>query len=221
MTADEVKRYINQVAFSSAEDFLEKYKQESTQSLVISALGFYSSFMVAKEVELITRSARPDESAVRWVCDGSPAFKLESHERQEPGTDVVLHLMDEELEYLEPARIRTLITQYCDFMPVDVQLEGESVNKRDPAWRKTPRDMTDQDYIDLYRYLYPFQGDPLLWVHLNNTDYPYTLQGILYFPQALGRADWEKGDIRLYCNQVYVSDSIKEIVPRYLLPLRG
>ena len=128
--------------------------------------------------------------------------------------------MDEELEYLEPARIRTLITQYCDFMPVDVQLEGESVNKRDPAWRKSPRDMTDQDYIDLYRYLYPFQGDPLLWVHLN-TDYPYTLQGILYFPQALGRADWEKGDIRLYCNQVYVSDSIKEIVPRYLLPLRG
>ena len=101
--------------------------------------------MVAKEVELITRSARPDESAVRWVCDGSPAFKLESHERQEPGTDVILHLMDEELEYLEPARIRTLITQYCDFMPVDVQLEGESVNKRDPAWRKTPRDMTDQD----------------------------------------------------------------------------
>ena len=127
--------------------------------------------------------------------------------------------MDEELEYLEPARIRTLITQYCDFMPVDVQLEGESVNKRDPAWRKSPRDMTDQDYIDLYRYLYPFQGDPLLWVHLN-TDYP-TPSRILYFPQALGRADWEKGDIRLYCNQVYVSDSIKEIVPRYLLPLRG
>ena len=220
MTADEVKRYINQVAFSSAEDFLEKYKQESDAIIGHFGLGFYSSFMVAKEVELITRSARPDESAVRWVCDGSPAFKLESHERQEPGTDVVLHLMEEELEYLEPARIRTLITQYCDFMPVDVQLEGESVNKRDPAWRKSPRDMTDQDYIDLYRYLYPFQGDPLLWVHLN-TDYPYTLQGILYFPQALGRADWEKGDIRLYCNQVYVSDSIKEIVPRYLLPLRG
>ena len=220
MSADEVKRYINQVAFSSAEDFLEKYKQESDAIIGHFGLGFYSSFMVAKEVELITQSARPDESAVRWVCDGSPAFKLESHERPEPGTDVILHLMDEELEYLEPARIRTLITQYCDFMPVDVQLEGESVNKRDPAWRKSPRDMTDQDYIDLYRYLYPFQGDPLLWVHLN-TDYPYTLQGILYFPQALGRADWEKGDIRLYCNQVYVSDSIKEIVPRYLLPLRG
>ena len=220
MTADEVKRYINQVAFSSAEDFLEKYKQESDAIIGHFGLGFYSSFMVAKEVELVTRSARPDSEALRWVCDGSPAFQLESHSREEPGTDVILHLMDEELEYLEPARLRTLITQYCDFMPIDVQLEGDSVNKKDPAWRKSPRDMSDQDYIDLYHYLYPFQGDPLLWVHLN-TDYPYTLQGILYFPQSVGRADWEKGDIRLYCNQVYVSDSIKEIVPRYLLPLRG
>ena len=220
MTADEVKKYINQVAFSSAEDFLEKYKQESDAIIGHFGLGFYSSFMVAKEVELITRSARPDSEAVRWVCDGSPAFKLESHERSEPGTDVILHLMDDEMEYLEPARLRTLITQYCDFMPIDVQLESESVNKRNPAWRRNPREMSDQDYIDLYHYLYPFQGDPLLWVHLN-TDYPYTLQGILFFPQSVGRADWEKGDIRLYCNQVYVSDSIKEIVPRYLLPLRG
>ena len=220
MTAEEVKKYINQVAFSSAEDFLEKYKQESDAIIGHFGLGFYSSFMVAKEVELITRSARPDSEAVRWVCDGSPAFKLESHERSEAGTDVILHLMDDELEYLEPARLRTLITQYCDFMPIDVQLEGESVNKRNPAWRRNPREMSDQDYIDLYHYLYPFQGDPLLWVHLN-TDYPYTLQGILFFPQSVGRADWEKGDIRLYCNQVFVSDSIKEIVPRYLLPLRG
>ena len=220
MTADEVKKYINQVAFSSAEDFLEKYKQESDAIIGHFGLGFYSSFMVAKEVELITRSARPDSEAVRWVCDGSPAFKLESHERSEPGTDVILHLMDDEMEYLEPTRLRTLITQYCDFMPIDVQLESESVNKRNPAWRRNPREMSDQDYIDLYHYLYPFQGDPLLWVHLN-TDYPYTLQGILFFPQSVGRADWEKGDIRLYCNQVYVSDSIKEIVPRYLLPLRG
>ena len=220
MTADEVKKYINQVAFSSAEDFLEKYKQESDAIIGHFGLGFYSSFMVAKEVELITRSARPDSEAVRWVCDGSPAFKLETHERSEPGTDVILHLMDDEMEYLEPARLRTLITQYCDFIPIDVQLESESVNKRNPAWRRNPREMSDQDYIDLYHYLYPFQGDPLLWVHLN-TDYPYTLQGILFFPQSVGRADWEKGDIRLYCNQVYVSDSIKEIVPRYLLPLRG
>ena len=220
MTADEVKRYINQVAFSSAEDFLEKYKQESDAIIGHFGLGFYSSFMVAREVELVTRSARPDAEAVRWRCDGSPNFSLEACEKDDAGTDVVLHLMDEELEYLEPARLRSLITQYCDFMPVTVELEGEAVNKKVAPWRQSPRELSDQDYIDLYRYLYPFQGDPLLWVHLN-TDYPYALQGILFFPKVTGRADWEKGEIRLYCNQVYVSDSIKEIVPRYLLPLRG
>lgn len=220
MTADEVKRYINQVAFSSAEDFLEKYKQESDAIIGHFGLGFYSSFMVARQVELVTLSARPESTAVRWTCDGSPSFTLNEAERKDPGTDVILHLMDEELEYLEPARIRTLISQYCDFMPVAVQLEGETVNKQDAPWRRSSRELTDQDYIDLYRYLYPFQGDPLLWVHLN-TDYPYALQGILYFPKTTGRADWEKGEIRLYCNQVFVSDSIKEIVPRYLLPLRG
>ncbi|HBH74019.1 MAG TPA: molecular chaperone HtpG [Synechococcales bacterium UBA10510] len=220
MTAEEVKRYINQVAFSSAEDFLEKYKQEDDAIIGHFGLGFYSSFMVAKQVELVSLSARPDAEAVRWSCDGSPSFSLEAAERSEPGTDVILHLMEEELEYIEPARIRTLITTYCDFMPVEVQLEGETVNKRQAPWRKSPRDLSDEDYIELYRYLYPFQGDPLLWVHLN-TDYPYTLQGILYFPKSTGRADWDKGEIRLYCNQVFVSDSIKEVVPRYLLPLRG
>ncbi len=220
MTADEVKRYINQVAFSSAEDFLEKYKQEGDAIIGHFGLGFYSSFMVAEQVELVTRSARPDSEAVRWSCDGSPNFSLSSAEREQPGTDVILHLMEEELEYLEPARIRTLINTYCDFMAVPVQLEGETVNKMDPPWRKSARELTDKDYIDLYNYLYPFQGDPLLWVHLN-TDYPYNLQGILFFPKQTGRADWEKGEIKLYCNQVFVSDSIKEVVPRYLLPLRG
>jgi len=220
MTADEVKRYINQVAFSSAEDFLEKYKSESDAIIGHFGLGFYSSFMVAAQVELVTLSAREGSEAVRWSCDGSPRFSLEAATRGEPGTDVILHLMEEELEYIEPARIRTLITTYCDFMPVEVQLEGETVNKREAPWRKSPRDLSDNDYIELYRYLYPFQGDPLLWVHLN-TDYPYNLQGILYFPKFTGRADWEKGEIKLYCNQVFVSDSIKEVVPRYLLPLRG
>ncbi|QPN64862.1 molecular chaperone HtpG [Synechococcus sp. CBW1004] len=220
MNAEEVKRYINQVAFSSAEDFLEKYKSESDAIIGHFGLGFYSSFMVAKQVELVTLSARGGSEAVRWSCDGSPSFTLEAAERSEPGTDVILHLMEEELEYIEPARIRTLITTYCDFLPVEVQLEGETVNKRESPWKKSPRDLSDNDYIELYRYLYPFQGDPLLWVHLN-TDYPYTLQGILYFPKSTGRADWEKGEIKLYCNNVFVSDSIKEVVPRYLLPLRG
>uniref|UniRef100_UPI00404ABBAE molecular chaperone HtpG n=1 Tax=Cyanobium sp. TaxID=2164130 RepID=UPI00404ABBAE len=220
MNVDEVKRYINQVAFSSAEDFLEKYKQENDAIIGHFGLGFYSSFMVAKQVELVSLSASAGAEAVRWSCDGSPNFSLEQAERSEPGTDVILHLMEEELEYIEPARIRTLITTYCDFLPVEVQLEGETVNKREALWRKSPRDLTDNDYIELYRYLYPFQGDPLLWVHLN-TDYPYNLQGILFFPKSSGRADWEKGEIKLYCNNVFVSDSIKEVVPRYLLPLRG
>ncbi len=220
MSADEVKRYINQVAFSSAEDFLEKYKSDGDAIIGHFGLGFYSSFMVASQVELVTLSAREGSEAVRWTCDGSPSFSLESAERSEPGTDVILHLMEEELEYIEPARIRTLISTYCDFLPVAVQLEGETVNKREAPWRRSPRDLSDNDYIELYRYLYPFQGDPLLWVHLN-TDYPYNLQGILFFPKSSGRADWEKGEIKLYCNQVFVSDSIKEVVPRYLLPLRG
>lgn len=220
MTADEVKRYINQVAFSSAEEFLEKYKREDDAIIGHFGLGFYSSFMVAAKVELVSLSARPESEAVRWSCDGSPNFSLESGERTEPGTDVILHLQEEEMEYIEPSRIRSLITTYCDFLPVEVQLEGKTVNKRLAPWRQSARDLTDNDYIELYRYLYPFQGDPLLWVHLN-TDYPYNLQGILYFPKLTGRGDWEKGEIRLYCNQVFVSDSIKEVVPRYLLPLRG
>ena len=220
MTADEVKRYINQVAFSSAEDFLEKYKQDSEAIIGHFGLGFYSSFMVAERVEIKSLSARPGSVAVDWSCDGSPNYSLKEGHREQPGTDIILHLLDDELEYLEPQRIKTLINTYCDFMAVPVQLEGETINKMNAPWRKSPRELEDQDYIDLYRYLYPFQGDPLLWVHLN-TDYPYSLQGILFFPKQTGRADWEKGEIKLYCNQVYVSDSIKEIVPRYLLPLRG
>ncbi len=220
MSAEEVKRYINQVAFSSAEEFLERYQQENDGIIGHFGLGFYSSFMVAKNVELITKSAKENSQPIKWACDGSPKFSLYEQEKDEIGTDVILHLMDDELEYLEPTRIKTLITKYCDFMPIEIFLEGELINKRDPAWRKSPKQLKEQDYIDLYRYLYPFQGDPLMWIHLN-TDYPYALQGILFFPNMSGRADWEKGEIKLYCNQVFVSDSIKEVVPRYLLPLRG
>ncbi len=220
MTSSEIKKYINQVAFSSAEEFLEKYKQSEEGIIGHFGLGFYSSFMVSSKVQIISKSAIKDSSAIKWTCDGSPNFKLEETNKDEIGTDVILYLMEDELEYLEPSRIKTLIKKYCDFMPVDVQLAGESINKQDPPWRKSAQNMTDKDYIDLYNYLYPFQGEPLLWVHLN-TDYPYNLQGILYFPKLTGRADLDSGEIKLYCNQVFVSDSIKEIVPRYLLPLRG
>ncbi len=220
MNADEIKKYINQVAFSSAEEFLKKYKQDNDSFIGHFGLGFYSSFMVAKNVEIITKSAKRDSICFKWSCDGSPNFTIKESKRDNAGTDVILYLLEEELEYLEPSRIRTLITKYCDFMPLDISLEGEVINKKNPEWRKSPRELSDNDYIELYKYLYPFQGDPLLWIHLN-TDYPYNLQGILYFPKTSGRADWEQGQIKLYCNQVFVSDSIKEVVPRYLLPLRG
>ena len=220
MTVDEVKKYINQVAFSSAEEFLEKYKKNDDEIIGHFGLGFYSSFMVAKNVELITKSAIGNADSIKWTCDGSPKFIIEKVDKKNIGTDVILYISEEEKEFIEPSRIRNLIQKYCDFMPVDVMLEGETINKKEPQWRSNPRDLDDNDYIELYKYLYPFQGEPLLWVHLN-TDYPYNLQGILYFPKITGRADWENGDIKLYCNQVYVSDSLKEIVPRYLLPLRG
>ena len=220
MTDDEIKKYINQVAFSSAEEFLEKYKKNNDEFIGHFGLGFYSSFMVAEKVDIITKSAVENSKAYKWSCDGSPNYILEESERKDIGTDVILQLLDEEKEFAEPERIKSLIKKYCDFMPIDVLLEGEVINKKNPPWRKQPKELKDEDYIELYKYLYPFQGDPLLWIHLN-TDYPYNIQGILYFPKLSGRADWDKGEIKLFCNQVFVSDSIKEIVPKYLLPLKG
>tara|TARA_B100001121_G_scaffold304387_1_gene319844 strand:+ start:1 stop:1779 length:1779 start_codon:yes stop_codon:yes gene_type:complete len=220
MTDDEIKKYINQVAFSSAEEFLEKYKKNNDEFIGHFGLGFYSSFMVAEKVDIVTKSAVENTKAYKWSCDGSPNYILEESERKDIGTDVILQLLDEEKEFAEPERIKSLIKKYCDFMPIDVLLEGEVINKKNPPWRKQPKELKDEDYIELYKYLYPFQGDPLLWIHLN-TDYPYNIQGILYFPKLSGRADWDKGEIKLFCNQVFVSDSIKEIVPKYLLPLKG
>jgi len=220
MNDDEIKKYINQVAFSSAEEFLEKYKKDNDEFIGHFGLGFYSSFMVSEKVEIITKSALGNSKAFKWSCDGSPSFTLEECNREEVGTDVILYLLEEEKEFIEPTRIKSLIKKYCDFMPIDVLLEGECINKKNPPWRKKSSELKDEDYIELYKYLYPYQGDPLLWIHLN-TDFPFNIQGILYFPKLSGRADWEKGEIKLYCNQVFVSDSIKEIVPRYLLPLRG
>ncbi len=177
MTDNEIKKYINQVAFSSAEEFLEKYKKNDDEFIGHFGLGFYSSFMVAERVDIVTKSAVNNSKAFKWSCDGSPNYILEESERDEIGTDVILNLLDEEKEFAEPERIKTLIKKYCDFMPIDVLLEGEVINKKNPPWRKQSNELKDEDYIELYRYLYPFQGDPLLWVHLN-TDYPYNIQGI-------------------------------------------
>ena len=220
MTIEEVKKYINQVAFSSAEDFIKKYEKTSNDLIGHFGLGFYSSFMVAKQVEIDTLSYQEGATAVHWSCDGSPEFELTDSERTTVGTTITLFLQDEEKEYAEPQRVRQLVKTYCDFMPVKIVLDGEAINKRRALWKESPQNLTDEDYLEFYRYLYPFQEDPLLWVHLN-TDYPFLLNGILYFPKLKPDVDVSQGHIKLFCNQVFVSDHCEEIIPEFLMPLRG
>jgi molecular chaperone HtpG len=220
MTADEVKKYINQVAFSSAEEFLEKYKSAGEQIIGHFGLGFYSSFMVSSKVEIDTLSYQAGAQAVHWSCDGSPSFTLEESSRTTRGTTITLHLLDEEKEYAEASRIKQLVKTYCDFMPVPIKLDGEAINKQKSPWRQSPSELTKEDYLEFYRYLYPFQDEPLLWVHLK-TDYPFEINGILYFPKLRPDVDVTKGEIKLYCNHVFVSEHVEEIIPKFLLPMRG
>ena len=220
MTTDEVKKYINQVAFSSAEDFIKQYEKSANDLIGHFGLGFYSSFMVAAKVEIDTLSYKEGAEAVHWSCDGSPEFELTESERKTRGTTITLTLQDEEVEYAEPTRVRQLVKTYCDFMPVKIILDGEVINKQDALWKKSAQNLTNDDYLEFYRYLYPFQEDPLLWVHLN-TDYPFLLNGILYFPKLKPDVDFSKGQIKLFCNQVFVSDHCEEIIPEFLMPLRG
>jgi molecular chaperone HtpG len=220
MTVDEIKKYINQVAFSSAEDFVKKYEKDANELIGHFGLGFYSAFMVAAKVEIDTLSFQEESTAVHWSCDGSPEFELTESDRTTVGTTITLTLLDEELEYAEPQRVRQLVKTYCDFMPVKIVLDNEQINKQDALWKKSARDLTDEDYLEFYRYLYPFQEDPLLWVHLN-TDYPFLLNGILYFPKLKPDVDFSKGQIQLYCNQVFVSKHCEAIIPEFLMPLQG
>jgi molecular chaperone HtpG len=221
MTVDEIKKYINQVAFSSAEEFIEKYKSTDNDAIIGHfGLGFYSSFMVAKKVEIDTLSYQEGAGAVHWSCDGSPEFELSDSTRTERGTTITLTLQDEEQEYLESTRIKQLIKTYCDFMPVPIKFEDEEVNKHKAIWRESTQNVTKDDYLELYRHLYPFQEDPLLWVHLN-TDYPFIVNGILYFPKLKPDVDVTQGNIKLFCNQVFVTDHCEEIIPKFLMPLRG
>ncbi|MEH2082631.1 MAG: molecular chaperone HtpG [Nostoc sp.] len=221
MTADEVKKYINQVAFSSAEEFIHKYEGKSDQPIIGHfGLGFYSSFMVAQKVEIDTLSYQEGAQAVHWSCDGSPAFTIEDSSRTTRGTTITLSLQGEEEEFLEIARIKNLVKTYCDFLPVPIKLDGEVLNKQKAPWRESPSNLTKEDYLEFYRYLYPFQEEPLLWVHLN-TDYPFIINGILYFPKMKPDVDVTKGQIKLFCNQVFVSDNCEEIIPQFLMPMRG
>jgi molecular chaperone HtpG len=221
MTADEVKQYITQVAFSSAEAFVEKYKASADQAIIGHfGLGFYSSFMVAQKVEIDTLSYQQGAEAVHWSCVGNTDYQLDSSEWNQRGTKITLTLMEEEQEYLEEARIKSLVKTYCDFMPVPIKLDGEQINKQKAPWKESPSNLTDEDYLEFYRYLYPFQDDPLLWVHLN-TDYPFIVNGILYFPKLKPDIDVTKGQIKLFCNQVFVSDNCEEVIPQFLMPLQG
>lgn len=235
MTAEEIDKYINQIAFSGANDFLEKYKNDANAIIGHFGLGFYSSFMVADKVEIITKSYREDSKAVKWSCDGSPAFEIDECDKAERGTDIVLHVSEDCKEFLENSKINELLQKYCRFLPVPVafgkktewkdgkQVETEEdniVNDTNPLWMQTPSTLKDEDYKSFYRKLYPMGDDPLFWIHLN-VDFPFHLTGILYFPKIKNNIEIHRNKIQLYCNQVFVTDEVENIVPEFLTLLHG
>jgi len=249
MDADEVDKYINQIAFSGAEEFVNKYKDEDAKNSIIGhfGLGFYSAFMVAKEVEIISKSQKPNSTPVRWVCDGSPNFTMEETTKKTKGTDIVLHIADDSLEFLENQRISGILTKYCKFLPIPVKFgmntnqiddpSGEKdendkvkqiseeveniINNPTPAWTKAPADLSNEDYTSFYRELYPMEfEDPLFQIHLN-VDYPFNLTGILYFPKLKNNVEVQKNKINLYSNQVFITDNVENIVPEFLTLLHG
>ena len=220
MTAEEVDKYINQVAFSGAEEFLKKYKGQNENNIIGHfGLGFYSSFMVSDKVEILTKSFK-DAPAVRWECDGSPEYQLEEAAKEARGPDIVLHLNEESGEFLEADRVKAVLKRFCRFLPVPIFFEGEQINNPAPAWTKKPSDLTTEDYQSFYKELYPFNEPPLFWIHLN-VDYPFNLTGILYFPKIKQSYEIQKDKIQLYSNQVFVTDEVKDIVPEFLMLLQG
>jgi len=221
MTAEEVDKYINQVAFSGAEEFLDKYKGQNENNIIGHfGLGFYSSFMVSEKVEIFTKSYKEDSKAVRWECDGSPEFTLEETEKEERGTSIVMYLNSESKEFLEPHRVSTVLEKFCKFLPVPIYFEDKQINNTAPAWTKKPSELTKEDYEKFYKELYPFNETPLFWIHLN-VDYPFNLTGILYFPKIKQSYEIQKDKIQLYSNQVFVTDEVKDIVPEFLMLLQG
>ncbi|KUG07059.1 molecular chaperone HtpG [Solirubrum puertoriconensis] len=224
MTADEIKKYINQIAFSGATEFVEKYKDKdaSAKDQIIGqfGLGFYSAFMVAKEVEIFSRSYKEGSEAARWVCDGSTEFTLETAEKAERGTDVVLHVAEDSDEFLEATRLRGILEKYCRFLPIEIEFEGTVINQTQPLWTKQPSELTDEDYTKFYQELYPFSEKPLFWIHLN-VDYPFNLTGILYFPKVKDELQLQRNKIQLYSRQVFITDEVKDVVPEFLMLLHG
>jgi molecular chaperone HtpG len=240
MSEEEAQKYLNQVAFSSAQEFLDKYKGEAS---IIGhfGLGFYSAFMVSKKVEVVTKTWQENFSAVKWSCDGNPEYSIEETVKNERGTDIILHIADDSLEYLDKNKISDLLEKYCKFLPVPIQFglrtetnyegEGEDekeiktevaniINNPNPIWKKSPNDLTEDDYMNFYQELYPMSQPPLFWIHLN-VDYPFNLTGILYFPKLNNSMEIQRNKIQLYSNQVFVTDDVKEIVPEFLMMLHG
>ena len=236
MNEEEVQKYLNQLAFSSAEEFINKYKGEAS---IIGhfGLGFYSAFMVSDRVEVVTKSYREDSIPVKWTCNGDTEFTIENTDKAERGTDIILHLSDDCKEYLEHSKIESLLEKFCKFLPIPIQFgtkketikEGDTdqevetdriINNTDPLWKKTPVDLTDEQYKSFYNELYPYAEEPLFWIHLN-IDFPFNLTGILYFPKIRQNFEVQKNKIHLYSNQVFVTDDVKEIVPEFLMLLHG
>lgn len=222
MTAKEVEKYIAQLAFSGAEEFVEKYKSEEKQDPIIGhfGLGFYSSFMVSDHVDIDTLSYEESAKAAFWSCDGSPEYTLKVGKRAARGTTITLHLAEDAEEFLEEGKIRDILMKYCRFLPYPIFLNDAQINEKEPLWIKSPSECTDQDYIDFYRALYPMEPEPIFWIHLN-VDYPFHLQGILYFPKLSKRFDYSQSSIHLYSNRVFVSDHCKEVIPEHFSILRG
>jgi molecular chaperone HtpG len=222
MTAEEVEKYINQIAFSGAEEFVNKYKDQTEGNLIGKfGLGFYSGFMVSDKVEIYSRSFKATEQeAIRWTCDGSPDYTMTTDTKADRGTDIILHINEESLEFLEEARIKTMLDKYCRFLPVSIKFKEEIINNTTPAWVKKPSELTHEDYLAFYKELYPMAEDPLFYIHLN-VDFPFNLTGILYFPKLKKNLEVQKNKIQLYCRQVFVTDSVEGIVPEFLTLLHG
>lgn len=235
MTSEEIDKYINQIAFSSANEFLDKYKQDANAIIGHFGLGFYSSFMVSSKVEVVTKSFREGAEAVKWSCDGSPEYTIEKAEKADRGTDIILYIDEENKQFLEKAEISRLLNKYCRFLPVPVVFgkktewkdgksveteEDNQINDTNPLWTKKPVDLKDEDYLKFYKDLYPMSDDPMFWIHLN-VDYPFKLTGVLYFPKVKANMDLQRNKIQLYSNQVFVTDSVEGIVPEFLTLLHG
>ena len=235
MTAEEIDKYINQIAFSGANDFLDKYKDDANAIIGHFGLGFYSSFMVSKKVEIVTKSWQEGSKAVKWICDGSPSYEITDADKTDRGTDIIMYIDDDSKEFLEESRISELLNKYCRFLPIEIAFgkkkewkdgkqvdteEDNIINDTTPLWTKKPSELKDEDYKEFYRKLYPMSDEPLFWIHLN-VDFPFNLTGILYFPKVKSSLELQKNKIQLFCNQVYVTDSVEGVVPEFLTLLHG